>query len=94
MKKLTMVLLLAGLALEAQAQPRRVVRRGPGGPGGGEATKDWPKVLPSWSQIRRLTLSVPPPGAKGTMKRTGLVGHAACARAVNGAATARLPSIR
>jgi D-alanyl-D-alanine carboxypeptidase len=44
MKKLTMVLLLTGLALEAHAQPRRVIRRGPGGPGGAEITKDWPKV--------------------------------------------------
>jgi D-alanyl-D-alanine carboxypeptidase len=44
MRKLTMVVLLAGLALEAGAQPRRVIRRGPGGPGGAEVTKDWPKV--------------------------------------------------
>jgi CubicO group peptidase (beta-lactamase class C family) len=44
MKKLTMVLLLVGQALQAQAQPRRVIRRGPGGPGGAEVTKDWPKV--------------------------------------------------
>jgi hypothetical protein len=58
-------------------------------------TKDWPKVLDSWSQISRLTPSVPPPGAKGTMKRTGLVGHAAWARpARNGAAAARLPNIK
>jgi len=42
-RKLTIVLLLAGLALEAHAQPKRV-RRGPGGPGGAEVTKDWPKV--------------------------------------------------
>jgi D-alanyl-D-alanine carboxypeptidase len=41
MRKLTIVLLLAGLALEAQAQPKRVIRRGPGG---AEVTKDWPKV--------------------------------------------------
>lgn len=44
MKKLTTVLLVAGLALEAHAQPRRVIRRGPGGRGGAEVTKDWPKV--------------------------------------------------
>jgi CubicO group peptidase (beta-lactamase class C family) len=44
MKKLTMVLLLVGLALEAHAQPRRVIRRGPGGPDAAEATRDWPKV--------------------------------------------------
>jgi D-alanyl-D-alanine carboxypeptidase len=44
MRKLTMVLLFAALALEAHAQPRRVIRRGPGGPGGAELTKDWPKV--------------------------------------------------
>jgi D-alanyl-D-alanine carboxypeptidase len=44
MRKLTMILLLAGLALEADAQPRRVIRRGPGGPGGAEVTRDWPKV--------------------------------------------------
>jgi D-alanyl-D-alanine carboxypeptidase len=44
MKKLTMVVLLVGLALGAHAQPRRVIRRGPGGPGGAEVTKDWPKV--------------------------------------------------
>jgi CubicO group peptidase (beta-lactamase class C family) len=47
MRKLTIVLLLAGLALEAHAQPKRIIRRGPGGPGGfggAEITKDWPKV--------------------------------------------------
>ena len=44
MRKLTIVLLLAGLALEAHAQPKRVIRRGPGGPGGAEVTKDWPKI--------------------------------------------------
>jgi CubicO group peptidase (beta-lactamase class C family) len=44
MRKLTVVLLLAALAVEAHAQPRRIIRRGPGGPGGAELTKDWPKV--------------------------------------------------
>jgi D-alanyl-D-alanine carboxypeptidase len=44
MKKITIVLLLAGLAQDAHAQPRRLVRRGPGGPGGAGLTKDWPQV--------------------------------------------------
>lgn len=35
---------LAGLAADAGAQPRRVMRRGPGGPDAAEVTKDWPKV--------------------------------------------------
>ncbi|MET0554324.1 MAG: serine hydrolase domain-containing protein [Vicinamibacteria bacterium] len=44
MKKLMTVLLLLGCALEAAAQPKRIIRRGPGGPGGAEVTKDWPKI--------------------------------------------------
>jgi hypothetical protein len=31
-------------------------------------------------------VSVPPPGAKGQMNFTGLLGHAACAREIEGAA--------
>jgi len=45
MRTLTIALLLAGLALETQAQaPPRIVRRGPGGPDGAGVTKDWPKL--------------------------------------------------
>ena len=57
-------------------------------------TNVWLKVRLNRSQISRLTESVPPPGANGTMNRTGLAGHAVCARATKGAARARLPSIK
>src|SRR5262245_45536646 len=43
----TIALLCAGLttlSIVAGAQERRISRGGPGGPGGAEVTKDWPKV--------------------------------------------------
>jgi D-alanyl-D-alanine carboxypeptidase len=55
MRKLTMAVLLAGLALEAHAQPRRVIRRGPGGPGGVEVTKDWPKLTAAAADDAAIT---------------------------------------
>ena len=55
----------------------------------------WPKVVrESWSAIRRLTVSVPPPGANGTIQRIGLLGHALWARAMAGADRAAARSMR
>src|SRR5688572_33371524 len=40
----------------------------------------WPSAGESFSAMRRATVSVPPPGAFGTMMRMGLVGYCcACA---------------
>jgi len=54
-------------------------------------TKDWLNVRLNWSADQTAHESVRA-GANGTMKRTGLAGHAGCARATSGATLARVPS--
>jgi len=43
-------------------------------PGLFSTTTGWPQRVDSWSAIRRPTMSVAPPGANGTIRRTGRVG--------------------
>src|SRR6516162_1393385 len=54
----------------------------------------WPIARDTGSPTRRATKSSPPPGASGTMKRTGRLGHVAsvvpCARAAFGPCGARV----
>src|SRR6266849_204207 len=57
-------------------------------------TTVWPRLRESWSAIRRLTVSVPPPGANGTIQRIGRVGQADWARAMAGADKAAARSVR
>src|SRR5471032_2404217 len=42
-------------------------------------TTVWPQMSESFCPISRAEISVAPPGGKGTMNLTGLVGHCACA---------------
>jgi hypothetical protein len=57
-------------------------------------TTVWPRLRESRSAIRRLTVSVPPPGANGTIQRIGRVGQAGWARAMAGADKAAARSVR
>ena len=50
-------------------------------------TKDWPAISPSLAQTSRTSVSTPPPGAKGVMKRTVWFGQAPCAIETPGIAT-------
>jgi hypothetical protein len=50
-------------------------------------TTVWPSTAPSFSASVRATMSVVPPGAKGTTSRTGLLGQAVWAEAIKGRAS-------
>ena len=53
----------------------------PAPPGLFSTNTDWPKDLVNSAATERATISLVPPGAKGTKNRTGLVGQLlACAR--------------
>src|ERR1700694_5018035 len=59
-------------------------------PAGLSTTTNLPNDSASFCAIRRADASVPPPGANGTMRRTGLAGYVAgCADTCTEAAAAR-----
>src|SRR5215510_12292822 len=57
-------------------------------------TSVWPSVRDIWSPIRRVTTSVGPPAANGTMTVIGLLGYWAAAGALCNESASRLPAIR
>src|SRR5215471_617093 len=57
-------------------------------------TSVWPSVRDIWSPTRRVTTSVGPPAANGTMTVIGLFGYWAAAGALCNESASRLPAIR
>src|SRR6266566_9773161 len=57
-------------------------------------TSVWPSVRDIWSPTRRVTTSVGPPAANGTITVIGLFGYCAAAGALCSASARRLPAIR
>src|SRR5262249_36813194 len=57
-------------------------------------TSVWPSVRDIWSPTRRVTTSVGPPAANGTMTVIGLFGYWAAAGALCNESATRLPAIR
>src|SRR2546429_427720 len=57
-------------------------------------TTGWPQRSPSFCATRRAMMSVPPPGAKPTTRRTGLAGYAWAPAAADHAQTATRKSPR
>src|SRR6218665_786981 len=58
-------------------------------------TKDWPSTACRRSAMARATMSVAPPGGKGTISRTGRVGEAGCVWPIAGRlAAAWVPAAR
>src|SRR5262249_205693 len=57
-------------------------------------TSVWPSVRDIWSPTRRVTTSVAPPAANGTITVIGLFGYWAAAGALCNESASRLPAIR
>src|SRR6516165_7357233 len=57
-------------------------------------TSVWPSVRDIWSPTRRVTTSVGPPAANGTMTVIGLFGYWAVAGTLCNESASRLPAIR
>src|SRR5687768_13531888 len=62
----------------------------PAAPARFSTTTGWPSGACSRSAIRRAKMSVEPPGAKGTTRRTGLFGYCACAGTTASATRSRM----
>src|SRR5688572_16116853 len=62
----------------------------PAAPARFSTTTGWPSGACSRSAIRRAKMSVEPPGANGTTRRTGLFGYCACAGTTASAMSSRM----
>src|SRR5215213_5554480 len=64
----------------------------PNAPGLFSTTNCWPRLFFIWSPKTREVMSVPPPGAYGTMIFTGFDGYLSCANAGPPTASAKVDS--
>src|SRR3954471_1915716 len=66
----------------------------PAAPGRLSTTTCWPSPAASCVETSRASRSLPPPGANGTMRRSGLVGYSAAAALKESAAAKAIPKKR